>query len=104
MTLRSTQLRLAAALLALGTVALAGPSARAFTMENLSASSDGNSRYADPDGQVKNGLMPFGQNGPTLQFGAGNSSGSYPSYRSPYAGFAAPSQPPPEPYNLNNRN
>jgi hypothetical protein len=104
MTLRSTQLHLAAAILALGAVALAGPSAQAFTMENLSASSDGSSRYVDPDGQVKNGLMPFGQNGPMVQFGAGSSSGSYPSYHAPYAGFAAPSQPPPEPYNLNNRN
>ena len=103
MTLRSTQLHLAAAILALGAVALAGPSAQAFTMENLSASSDGSSRYVDPDGQVKNGLMPFGQNGPMVQFGAG-SSGSYPSYHTPYAGFAAPSQPPPEPYSLNNRN
>jgi hypothetical protein len=100
MTLRSTQL-LAAAILALGAIALAGPSARAFTMENLSASSDGNSRYADPDGQVKNGLTLFGQNGPAVQFGAG--SAYSPFNRAPYAGFA-PSQSPPEPYSLNNRN
>ncbi len=101
MTLRSTQLHLAAAILALGVMALAGPSARAFTMENLSASSDGNSRYADPDRQVKNGMMPFGQNGPMVQFGAGSQYS--PLNRAPSAGFA-PSQPPPEPYNLNNRN
>ena len=101
MTLRSTQLHLAAAILALGAVALAGPCARAFTMENLSAGSDGSSRYVDPDGQVKNGLMPFGQNGPMVQFGAG--SAYSPFNRAPFAG-TAPSGPPPEPYSLNNRN
>ncbi|MGA3139968.1 MAG: hypothetical protein ABSD09_13965 [Xanthobacteraceae bacterium] len=101
MTLRSIQLRIAAAILALGAIALAGPSARAFTMENLSAGSDANSRYADPDGQVKNGMTLFGQNGPTVQFGAG--SAYSPLNRTPYSGFA-PSQPPPEPYSLNNRN
>jgi hypothetical protein len=100
MTLRSNQLHLAAAIVALGAIALAGPSARAFTMENLSASSDGNSRYADPDGQVKNGMTPFGQNGPMVQFGAGS---PYSPLRAPFAG-SAPSGPPPEPYNLNNRN
>jgi hypothetical protein len=100
MTLRSTQLRLAAAILALGAIALAGPSARAFTMENLSGGSDGNSRYADPDGQVKNGMTLFGPGGPAVQFGAG--SAYSPLSRAPYAGFA-PSQPPPEPYSLNNR-
>ena len=100
MTLRSTQLRLAAAIVVLGAIALAGPPARAFTMENLSASSDGNSRYADPDGQVKNGMRPFGQSGPMVQFGAGS---PYSPLRAPFAG-SAPSGPPPEPYNLNNRN
>ena len=101
MTLRSTQLRLAAAIVVLGAIALAGPSARAFTMENLSAGSDANSRYADPDGQVKNGMTPFGQSGPMVQFGAG--SAYSPFNRAPFAG-SAPSGPPPEPYNLNNRN
>ena len=100
MTLRSTQLHLAAAILALGAIALLGPSARAFTMENLSGNSNGNSRYADPDGQVKNGMTPFGQNGPMVQFGAGS---PYSPLRAPFAG-SAPSGPPPEPYNLNNRN
>ena len=100
MTLRSTQLHLAAAILALGAIALLGPSARAFTMENLSGNSDGNSRYADPDGQVKNGMTPFGQNGPMVQFGAGS---PYSPLRAPFAA-SAPSGPPPEPYNLNNRN
>ncbi len=68
-------------------------------MENLSGNADGSSRYASPDGQVKNGLTMFGQGGPTVQFGAGS---AYSPLR-PYSGFA-PSQPPPEPYNLNNRN
>ena len=43
-------------------------------MENLSANPDGNSRFADPDDQVKNfgqSAQPFGGNGPTVQFGAG---------------------------------
>jgi hypothetical protein len=73
MTMRSTQLCFAAAL-AIAVVALTSPSARAFTMENLSANPDGNSRFADPDDQVKNfgqSAQPFGENGPTVQFGAG---------------------------------
>jgi len=102
MTLRSIQLHLAAAILAAAALALPGPSARAFTMENLSAS-DGNSRFADPDDQVKNGMMPFGQNGPVVQFGTQPGVPGSPYLRAPMAGFA-PSQPPPEPYNLNNRN
>jgi hypothetical protein len=102
MTLRSTKLGLAAAILAFGLMALAVPSARAFTMENISGNADGSSRYADPNGQVKNGYAPFGQGGPLVQFGAG-SAGSYSPLR-PFSGFAAPSTPPPEPYNLNNRN
>ena len=73
MTMRSTQLCFAAAL-AIVVVALTSPSARAFTMENLSANPDSNSRFADPDDQVKNfgqSAQPFGENGPTVQFGAG---------------------------------
>ena len=68
-------------------------------MENLSGNADGSSRYSSQDGQVKNGLTMFGQGGPTVQFGAGS---AYSPLR-PFNGFA-PSQPPPEPYNLNNRN
>jgi hypothetical protein len=100
MTLRSIELHLAAAILAVAALALTGPSARAFTMENLSAS-DGNSRFADPDDQVKNRVMPFGQNGPSVQFGTQPGGTSF--LHAPMAGFA-PSQPPPDPYNLNNRN
>jgi len=102
MTLRSIQLHLTAAMLAVAALALTGASARAFTMENLSASG-GDSRFADPDDQVKNGVMPFGQNGPSLQFGAQSGPQVSPFTHVPSAGFA-PSQPPPDPYNLNNRN
>lgn len=73
MTTRSTQLWFAAAV-AIAAVAWTSPSARAFTMENLNADPDGNSRFADPDDQVKNfgqSAQPFGENGPTVQFGAG---------------------------------
>jgi hypothetical protein len=73
MTLRLTQLHFAAMALAIAAVALSGPSARAFTQENLNATNaDGSSRFADPDDQVKNfgqGAHLFGENGPTLQFG-----------------------------------
>jgi hypothetical protein len=102
MTLRSIELHLTAAILALAALALTGPSARAFTMENLNAS-DGNSRFADPDDQVKNGVMPFGQNGPSIQFGMQPGQPGSQFLHVPMAGFA-PSAPPPDPYNLNNRN
>jgi hypothetical protein len=101
MTLRLTQLHLAAAALAVAAVALSGPSARAFTQENLSVTNaDGSSRFADPDDQVKKfggGSQPFGQNGPVVQFGTqsaapfspfsrmGNGLGSGPTPPDPYA-------------------
>jgi len=74
MTLRLTQLRFATVALAIAAVSLTAPCARAFTMENLSANPE--SSFADPDDQVKNfgqgtqGMQPFGQNGPIVQFGA----------------------------------
>jgi hypothetical protein len=61
-----------AATLAIAVVASTSPSARAFTMETLSANPGDNSRFADPDDQVKNfgqGAQPFGENGPSVQFG-----------------------------------
>ena len=79
MTLRLTQLRFAVAAVfamtaAFAVVSLTGSSARAFTMENLSTGGN-TTRFADPDDAVKNfgqgGSQPFGQNGPTVQFGAG---------------------------------
>jgi hypothetical protein len=94
MTLRLTQLRFAAAAFlavssAIAAVSLTGTSARAFTMETLSTG--GNStRFADPDERVKNfgqGTQPFGQNGPIVQFGAGQSS--------PYRSFGPRGYAPP---------
>jgi hypothetical protein len=94
MTLRLAQLRFAATAFfavaaAFAVVSLTGPSAHAFTMENLSTG--GNStRFADPDDRVKNfgqGSHPFGQNGPAVQFGAGQSP-----YR-PFSRGYAPPQP-----------
>ncbi len=73
MTTRSTQLWFAAAV-AIVAVGWTSPPARAFTIENLSANPDGNSRFADPDDQVKNfgqSAQPLGENGPSVQFGAG---------------------------------
>jgi hypothetical protein len=101
MTLRSTKLHFAAAILTVTALALTVLSARAFTMENLSANPD--ARFTDPDGQVKNGVMPFGQNGPTVQFGAQSGPQVSPFTHVPGAGFGS-SQTPPDPYNLNNRN
>jgi hypothetical protein len=81
MTLRLTQLRFAAAALFAAAVVLtassvAVPSARAFTMENLSTNGGNTTRFADPDERVKNfgsqGTRPFGQNGPVMQFGGGS--------------------------------
>jgi hypothetical protein len=100
MTLRSTQIHLTAAILA-AAFALTSPSARAFTMENLNANPD--ARFADPDDQVKNGVRPFGQDGPSVQFGMQPGLPGSQFLHTPATGFA-PSQPPPDPYNLNNRN
>jgi hypothetical protein len=92
--IRLTQLRFAAAAFlavtpALAVVSLTGSSAHAFTMETLSTG--GNStRFADPDERVKNfgqGSQPFGQNGPVVQFGAGQS--PYHSF-GPRGGYAPP--------------
>jgi hypothetical protein len=104
MTLRSIQFCLAAAGLALGAMVLAGTSAQAFTMENLSGNADGSSRYVDPDSQVKNGTMPLGQSGLSVQFGAQQPATPFSTFsHAPITGFGS-SQPPPDPYNLNSRN
>src|SRR5208283_5513221 len=99
MTMRSTQLGFAAAL-AIVVVALTSPSARAFSMENLSANPDGNSRFADPDDQVKNfgqSAQPFGESGPTVQFGAGQ--GFVGGFRGVPFGFQGGNNAiPPDPY------
>jgi hypothetical protein len=93
MTLRLTQLRFAtlavfAAATALAASSVAVSSARAFTMENMSTNGGNTTRFADPNDRVKNfesqGSRPFGQNGPVVNFGAGQS------YR-PFAhGYAPP--------------
>lgn len=99
MTMGWMQLCFAVAL-AVATVALTNPSARAFTMENLSANPDGNSRFADPDDQVKNfgqSAQPFGENGPSVQFGAGQ--GPVGGFRGVPFGFQGGADPtPPDPY------
>jgi hypothetical protein len=95
MTLRLAQLCFAAAALAIVAVSLTGPSARAFTIETLGGGSGSSSRFADPDDRVKNfgqGSQPFGQNGPTVQFGA------QPGGQSPLGrGYGSPRFVPPPP-------
>ena len=82
MTLRLTQLRFAAVALCAAAAAFAASSvavspALAFTMESLSTNGGNTTRFADPDERVKNfesqGARPFGQNGPIVQFNAGQS-------------------------------
>ena len=93
MTLRLAQLRFAAvACVALAAtfavVAWTASSARAFTMENLSTGGN-TTRFADPDGGVKNfggGSQPFGPNGPVVQFGGSAGAGSG-AYQGPYRTF-----------------
>ena len=79
MTRRLTQLRFAAAALGAATLAVAAvsltaPPARAFSQETLSTNGGNTTRFADPDDRSKSfgqGAHPFGQNGPTVQFGGG---------------------------------
>jgi len=99
--LRLTQLHFAAVVLAIAVVSVTAPAARAFTQENLSVSGNGNSRFADPDDQVKNfgqGAQPFGPGGPVVQFGA--QQGQPYSPFSPFNHFQGGlnSGPPPDPY------
>jgi hypothetical protein len=102
MMLRSTQLHFAAVILAIAAVSMTAPAARAFTQENLNASGNGSSTFADPDDQVKNfggqGTQLFGPGGPVVQFGA--QQGQPYSPFSPFSGFQGGmnSGPPPEPY------
>jgi hypothetical protein len=93
MTLRLTQLRFAAVALFAAALALAASSvavspSRAFTMENLSTNGGNTTRFADPNDRVKNfesqGSRPFGQNGPVVQFGAGQT------YNRPFGHSYAP--------------
>jgi hypothetical protein len=95
MTLRLMQLRFAtvalfAAAVGFAASSVAVPSAHAFTMENLSTNGGNTTRFADPNDRVKNfesqGSRPFGQNGPVVQFGAGQQP-----YNRPFVhGYAPP--------------
>jgi hypothetical protein len=72
------------------------PSARAFTMENLSTGGN-TTRFAEPDGPTNNfgrGAQPFGPGGPWVQFGARQGQLA-PFGRSPGSGY---NSTPPEPY------
>jgi hypothetical protein len=70
---RTALLSFAAAALAIAAVSLADAPAQAFTFETLGPSdNNGGSKLVDPDNQVNNlgqSAMPFGPNGPTIQFG-----------------------------------
>ena len=76
--------------------AWAVPSARAFTMENLSTGGN-TTRFAEPDGPANSfsrGARPFGPGGPMVQFGARQGQLA-PFSRYPGSGF---NSAPPEPY------
>ncbi len=97
---RITHLGFAAALSAIAAVAFAASPARAFTFQSSDGSSAGSARFSDPDDAVKsfgNGVSPFGQGGPTVNFSAGppgvNPIGRF----SPLQGFS-PGPRPPDPY------
>jgi hypothetical protein len=93
---KSSKLRVTALALAIVAIVPAAPSAWAFSTENINANQNGNSRFADPDDQVKNGQTPFGPNGPTVHFGtSSNNSGASP-FSSRFGGNA--NSPPPNPY------
>jgi len=101
MMLRSTQLHFAAIVLAIAAVSMTAPAARAFTQENLNVNGNGNSRFADPDDQVKNfgqGAQPFGPDGPVVQFGTqqGQPYSPFSSSRGFQGGMN--NGPPPQPY------
>jgi hypothetical protein len=96
MTIRWTQLRFAAAVLAIAAISSAGSPARAFTFQSIGGTNAGGSaKLADPDDQVKSpgkgGVSLFGSNGPTVEFNAG---------QGPIGRFQGlPSgPPPPQPY------
>jgi ABC-type transporter Mla subunit MlaD len=104
---RSVKLGLGTAAIATAAISLAGSPAQAFTFETIGGDASGGSRYSD-QGSSTNTLAPgthlFGLGGPTVQFGAQQGAQS-PFMRTPGAAFgSAPSQPPPDPYNLANPN
>ena len=103
MMLRLTPLRLAAGALAVAMVSLMASSAGAFTLETIGGDGSGGSRFSDPDTLTNNqGVRPFGPGGPAMQFGV-QSGVQSPFSHGPASGFGSSlsSQPPPQPYNLN---
>jgi|SRR5580658_6156907 hypothetical protein len=98
MMLRSMPLRFAAgALIAGAAVSLFAASASAFNQENLQSGGTGSAAIADPDDQFTNsgqGVHPFGANGPTLQFGIQQHTGT------PFGSFQGNDRDgsPPDPY------
>jgi hypothetical protein len=77
-------LRLTHALFAAGILSLTIPSAWAFSQQTVSPSDGGDYNFGDPDKQTADpdnnnsgqGTRPFGSNGPTLQFGVQQGSGT----------------------------
>jgi hypothetical protein len=100
MMLRLTPLRLAAGAMAAAMVSLSAPSAWAFSFETIGGDASGSSRFSNEQ-SGNQGVRPFGQGGPTMQFGVQQGVQS-PFTHGPAAGFgSSASQPPPQPYNLN---
>ena len=94
--LRCAEVALFAMAVSYAVSAWAIPSARAFTMENLSTGGN-TTRFAEPDGPANNfgrGAQPFGPGGPMVQFGARQGQLT-PFSRSPGSGY---NSTPPEPY------
>jgi|SRR5580693_7546002 hypothetical protein len=101
MMLRLTPLGLAAGAIVVAMVSLSAPSASAFSLETIGGDASGGSRYNMDDQSNTQGVRPFGQGGPALQFGAQPGTPS-PFSHGPASGFgSSASQPPPQPYNLN---
>jgi hypothetical protein len=74
MRLRVTHLRFAMVALVFATMSLAGPPARAFSINSGSGTnSDSSAKFGDPDDQIiqnfGSGGSSSGQSGPTVQFG-----------------------------------
>jgi hypothetical protein len=89
--------------MAVAMVSLTAPSAMAFTLETIGGDGSGGSRFSGPDTLTNSqGVRPFGSGGPTMQFGV-QSGVQSPFSHGPASGFGSSlsSQPPPQPYNLN---
>jgi len=77
-------MQFAVSVVAAGILALTVTSAWAFSQQTVSPGDGGNYNFGDPDKQIADpddqnsgqGTRPFGSNGPTLQFGVQQGSGS----------------------------